>query len=376
MLKLVDNPDFDLIITSTLPQDLQRKAEAAVREVMDALPEERSAEQAALVSLATDGAVKAMVGGRSYQKSQFNRAAQAYRQPGSAFKPLVYLTALENGIRPSTVYYDNPTRIGDWTPANYGNVYRGRVNVTDAVMFSLNTVAAQVARDVGHRNIADTARRLGIESPLADDATIALGTSEVTLIELTNAYAAFANTGLAAPRYAVTRIETEDGELVYERVPPEEPVRLFAEDVAENMTYMLYQVVNAGTGRGAHLGPRPAAGKTGTTQDWKDAWFIGYTGQYVTGVWVGNDDSTPMERVTGGEVSADIWKAYMTAAHDGLDVVALPGALGARPDIAVGERRQFFISLKSQFRQLQDNPRARSKSEKKKKRRGFWIFGN
>ena len=365
----VQSPDVDLVVRTTLDKTLQMKAEEAIKTVVDALPPERNLSQAALVSLSPEGAVRAMVGGRSYQKSQFNRAVQALRQPGSSFKPFVYLTALEQGMRPTTVYQDMPIKIGDWQPTNYVDVYDGPMTLTEAIEKSTNTVAVRLTLDVGAENVVATAHRLGIKSALEPNRSLPLGTSEVTLLELTDAYIPFATNGLASEPYGIVRIETKDGDVLFERSEPVQR-RVIDPAVAEDMTYMLYKVMYEGTAKRAALPDRPSAGKTGTSQDWRDAWFMGFTANLVTGVWVGNDDNAPMSRVTGGEIPADIWKRYMTAAHEGLPVVALAGASPTRVVEGDSERRQFFAQLSSQFSRIADKPKGSSK-----KKRGFWIFG-
>ena len=365
--KYVTSPDVDLVVHTTLDRQLQAKGEAAVKTVMSQLGEIRNVEQAALVALATDGAVRAMVGGISYEDSQFNRAAQALRQPGSAFKPFVYLTALERGLKPDDVYLDAPIRLGDWSPTNYSNRYRGRVTLTQAFESSINTVAVRIAQDVGAENIVETAHRLGITSTLNPNRSLPLGTSEVTLLELTAAYVPFAKQGLSTDRYAITRIETQDGEVVYEREAPEER-RLFDKSVARNMTHMMFQVMYSGTGKRAALENHPAAGKTGTSQEWRDAWFMGFTPDLVTGVWVGNDDASPTDHVTGGQVPAQIWHEFMTAALEGERVAELPGAFPSREIETNKDMREFLADLSSQFRRIKSKPKGRRKG------RSLWPF--
>lgn len=365
--KYVTSPDVDLVVYTTLDRYLQTKGEAAVKAIIDDEAKARLVGQAALVSLDTNGAVRAMVGGLSYRESQFNRAAQAHRQPGSSFKPFVYLTALEQGMKPTKVYQDAPVRIGDWQPQNYSNYYRGRVTITEALQYSINTVAVRVSQDVGMENIVATAHRLGITSELKANRSLALGTSEVTLLEMTAAYVPFAKRGLSADQYAITRIETENGDVIYQRVAPQ-VVRLFSRRVADDIGHMLYQVMYQGTGKAAALADRPAAGKTGTSSDWRDAWFLGYTPDLVTGVWLGNDDNSPMDHVTGGGLPAKIWHHYMTAAHEGMAIAQLPGAFPARDVATDKELRDYLADLSRQFKRVKRRPKGRRRSS------GFWPF--
>jgi len=317
----------DIVVKTTIDQKLQRDAETAVRAGLTVEARLKGAEQGALVAYDQTGALRAMVGGRSYKDSQFNRAAQAERQPGSAFKPFVYVAAMEAGLRPSSRFVDRPVQIGDWAPTNYTDKYRGPVRLTEAMAQSINTVAAQVTQRVGAKKVAEAAMRFGVEEVPAFRA-IALGAVDVRLEEFTAAYLPFATGGVKPAPYAIEWIETRDGERLFdhENAPGE---RVMSAAVSKNMTHMLYQVIHSGTGRRASLGRRPAAGKTGTTNDWRDAWFMGYTAQLTAGVWVGNDDYRPMDKVTGGSTPAEIWKNFMTAAHQGLPVERLDGAYPA-----------------------------------------------
>ncbi len=325
---LVDGVEVDLVIETTLDVEAQARAEKAVALSLGRDGAALGFSQSALISLDPHGAVVAMVGGRSYVQSQFNRAVQARRQPGSAIKPFVYLAALEAGWRPGSLIEDAPIRIGNWAPGNFSNRYEGQVTLTDALARSLNSAAVRLAQDVGPHAIIDTAQRLGIVSDLKATRSLPLGTSEVSLLELASAYAPFANGGLAAPPYAIVSIRTAEGVLLYSRGPRPASRVIAPRDVGA-MNAMLGQVMRMGTGRKASLGSRPAAGKTGTSQSSRDAWFIGYTADLVTGVWVGNDDDTPMGKVTGGTVPAIIWKDYMLAMTKGQPVRPLPN--GADP---------------------------------------------
>jgi penicillin-binding protein 1A len=277
-----------------------------------------------MVVMGTDGGVRVMVGGRSYVKSQFNRAVHAKRQPGSAFKPFVYLTAIEYGMSPNSVEYDEPLEIDGWKPKNYGGGYRGEVTLRRALASSINTVAARIGASVGSQSVVTTAHRMGINSELNANASLALGTSEVSLLELTAAYAPFANGGNLITPHVVTRITTRGGKILYQRKGTGLGQIINAYDLGA-MNDMLRTVVQAGTGRRAQLPNQDVAGKTGTSQDYRDAWFLGFTSHLVGGVWIGNDDNSPTGRVTGGSLPAGIWRQVMSEAHAGLSFAALPG---------------------------------------------------
>ncbi|MFW6076601.1 MAG: transglycosylase domain-containing protein, partial [Hyphomicrobiales bacterium] len=324
---LVGTLDESVVIETTLDRRLQTQAERVVQRRLDEEGESSSVSQAAVVVLDTDGGVKALVGGKSYISSQFNRAVKAKRQPGSSFKPFVYLTALEQGATPDSIVVDEPVSIDGWSPENYRREYHGEVTMRTALALSINTVAAKLGHSVGPANVASTARRLGITSDLHNNASISLGTAEVSLLELTAAFAPFANGGRAVSPHVVTRIATRDGKVLYERRGSGLGQVVMPYDVGA-MNDMLRTVVTSGTGRRAALDGRDVAGKTGTSQDYRDAWFIGYSAQLVAGVWAGNDDNSPTRRVTGGSLPAGIWKDVMEPAHDGLPPMPLPGDLG------------------------------------------------
>ena len=303
-------------------QDL---AERAVAQGLAAEGEKIHAGQAALVSMTPDGAIRAMVGGRSYAGSSFNRAADAVRQPGSAFKPFVYLTAFEHGRTPDDVMHDGPVDIHGWKPSDFEGEYKGDITLTQAFAESSNSVAAQLTDQLGPKEVASTARRLGITSPLEEVASLALGTSGVTPLELTGAYAPFANGGNGIIPFAIIRVRSRAGNILYERKPGGlGAVMSPANNTA--MTRLMVQTVTTGTGKAARLAERPSAGKTGTTQDFHDAWFVGFTADLVTGVWVGNDDSRPMKKATGGGLPAHIFHAFMESAEQGLPVRPLIGS--------------------------------------------------
>ncbi len=307
-------PSTDLIVHTTLLPRLDDAARKAVAKVLDAKGHKLHASEAAVVLMKPDGAVAALIGGRDYDESVFNRATQARRQPGSAFKPFVYLAALENGISPMDVRDDGPVDIDGWTPTNYGGRSYGTVTLADALAHSINTVTAGLAQEVGITTVIDAAHRCGIASTLQPNASLALGTSDVTPLELTTAYAAFASGGYRVYPYFVTEVDDSAGHVLYQRKAPT-PQRVIASHVDRDLTAMLYGVVTQGTGRSAAVVGHEAAGKTGTTQDYHDAWFVGFTADYVASVWVGNDDSSPMKSVTGGSLPAAIWHDVMTAAE-------------------------------------------------------------
>jgi penicillin-binding protein 1A len=273
-----------------------------------------------------DGAVRAMVGVRNYAESQYNRAVTAKRQPGSSFKPFVYLTAMEQGLTPDTVRQDAPIEVKGWKPENYTHEYFGAVTLTQALAMSLNTVAIRLGLEVGPKNVVRTAHRLGISSKLEPNASIALGTSEVSVVELVGAYAPFANGGFAATPHVVTRIKTLDGgKLLYMRQADEHNQVIEPRYVAM-MNTMMRETLISGTAKKAEIPGWQAAGKTGTSQDYRDAWFIGYTSNLVTGVWLGNDDNTPTKKATGGGLPVEVWSRFMKTAHEGVPVAALPNA--------------------------------------------------
>jgi penicillin-binding protein 1A len=314
----------DLTVTTTLDPGLQAEAEAAVAETIVRDGPKAAVSQGALVAMSPDGAVRAMVGGRDYSGSQFNRATQAQRQPGSAFKPFVYLAGLEAGLRPSDQFVDAPIRIGNWQPRDYTGRYQGEMTLAEGLAQSINTIAVQVAQRAGIRKVIAAAHRLGISSDLAPEMSLALGTGEVNLLELVSAYAPFANGGLGVWPHGIAEIRDSDGKVVF-RPTGSGVGRVMSPELAGTMNEMLSAVIGHGTGRSAAL-PRPAAGKTGTTQDYRDAWFIGYTADLVAGVWLGNDDNSPANKVTGGSLPALTWRRFMLAATQGMPVRPLPAA--------------------------------------------------
>jgi len=337
---LVGEPTEDLVVETTLDLPLQAAAEQAVQHGV-AQAQGQGVEQAALVSIDGEGRVRAYVGGVNYLQTQFDRATMARRQAGSAFKPFVYLTAMEAGRTPDTPVVDEPIKIGNWEPKNYTGQYLGPITIGKALEQSINTVAARLASEVGTANVAATARRLGITSPIQLDPSMALGAVEVSPLEMAQAYAPFSNGGYLARAYAIERIRTASGRVLYDHGvarPERQPV--IGQPALSYMVQMMRRVIAAGTGTRAGVPGFDLAGKTGTTSDYRDAWFVGYTGGFVTAVWVGKDDNRPMRRVTGGAAPAGIWHDYMTAALPRLKVQPIPGGdyrvPGQSPD-AIGQ---------------------------------------
>jgi membrane peptidoglycan carboxypeptidase len=322
--RLIGDPPLDLAVTTTIDPRLQATAERVVNFWLEREGGRRNVSQAALVALAPDGAILAMIGGRDYLQSQFNRATQAHRQPGSLFKVFVYLTALSNGYRPDSVVVDKPVRIADWEPKNVDGHYRGEVTLRTAFADSINSVAVQLMQAVGVERVIAMARSLGIESELPPAPDLALGWGEVTLLEMTRAINAIATNNKSIQPYTVRAIGTKAGPLYTrpETVPdPPEWNRL-------DMMRLLEAVVTEGTGKAARLNRR-AAGKTGTTDAYRDAWFVGFTSDIVVGVWVGNDDSSPMDKVTGGDLPAKIWRDFVVEAGKIMAEPAAPVAVGS-----------------------------------------------
>ena len=321
---LVGEPTEDLIVETTLDLTLQTAAERSVRRILDR-DASRGVEQAALVALDGDGRVRAMIGGASYADSQFNRAVDARRQAGSAFKPFVYLAAMEAGYTPESRVVDEPVRIGNWSPRNYSGNFIGETTVANAVAQSTNTIAAGIADQIGRDNVARVAHRLGITSRIGLEPAMALGAVEVSPIEMAQAFDALANGGQRATAYGISRIRTPQGRVIYQRSAREgRTLQVINNPPLYYMNQMLRGVVTSGTGRSAAIAGRDIAGKTGTTSDYKDAWFVGYTGGFVTAVWVGKDDATAMRGVTGGAAPAAIWKSFMEAALPRLNVTSIP----------------------------------------------------
>ncbi|MEN0086850.1 MAG: PBP1A family penicillin-binding protein [Pseudomonadota bacterium] len=335
--KLVGDVDGDLIVRTSIDGELQAYADQVVSDALDENGATLNVGQGALVSIDGTGAVRALVGGRDYKDSQFNRAVEAKRQPGSAFKPFVWLAALERGATPRTVRQDAPITVGSWSPKNYDGKYRGPITLDYALAKSSNTVAARLTMEMGPKAVADTARRLGIGSKLKANASLALGTSEVSLLELTAAYAPFANGGFDVKPTVIERIETRGGKLIYQR-PAHDGSRVMQERQVSMMNAMLRGVVNGGTGRAARLERWQVAGKTGTSQNFRDALFVGYTSNLTTGIWFGNDDGKPTKKVTGGSMPTRAWHRFMLAAHEGVPSQRLPGFVDLPDQISIQPR--------------------------------------
>jgi len=319
---LVGAPRQDIIVETTLDAGLEAMAAGTARSVVTR-HQAQNVTQAALVALDGQGRVRAMVGGLDYTTAPYNRAVTAKRQAGSAWKPFVYLTALEAGRTPDMTVVDEPLVIGTWSPQNYSDTYAGTLTLEQAVAQSTNTVAARLADEVGRANVAATAKRLGVVSPINTDPAMALGTSLVSPLEMAQAYAAFGNGGNRAQAYGVERIRTVSGQVLYQRKPTPQAA-VIANPALSDLNRMLRGVVRSGTGAKAAIAGYDLAGKTGTTSDYKDAWFAGYTGGLTTVVWMGNDSGAPMKRVTGGAAPAELWRGFMTGALKRVPVQAIP----------------------------------------------------
>jgi penicillin-binding protein 1A len=322
---LIGQIDQNIVVETSIDPKLQSVAEASIIDELAAKSVKFNVSQGALVAMTPDGAVRAMIGGRNYAESQYNRAVTAKRQPGSAFKPFVYLTAIEAGLTPETIRQDAPLDVKGWKPENYTHEYFGAVTLTQALAMSLNTVAVRLGLEVGAKNVVRTAHRLGISSKLETNASIALGTSEVSLTELVGAYAPFANGGRGVAPHVVTKIRTPEGKVLYARLPDQLGQVIEPRSVAM-MNTMMQETLLSGTARKAEIPGWMAAGKTGTSQDFRDAWFIGYTANLVTGVWLGNDDNAPTRKATGGGLPVEVWTRFMRVAHQGVAVAALPNS--------------------------------------------------
>lgn len=318
---LIGTPEEDIIVTTTMDTAIQSTAEETLIKILMEHGEEKKISQGAVVVMRPNGQVVAMVGGRDYSLSQFNRAVQAKRQPGSSFKPYVYLAALEGGWSRNDIIMDEPFTEGKYRPQNFGGEYYGEVPVEVALMLSLNTVAVRLAKSIGPDHIVDVAHRLGIISVLKPDLSIALGSNEVSLLEHTTAYSALASGGVSAFPFAITKITNEDGSNLYYQRRDRGGRRVADSGLVAELSSMMQLVITNGTGQRARLG-WPASGKTGTSQDSRDAWFMGFDNQLVAGVWLGNDDNSPMKNITGGSYPADIWRTVMAKGHGRYPAVA------------------------------------------------------
>ncbi len=319
--------DHSLIVRTTIDENLQRAAEEALEAGLRQYGKRYDVDQGAIILIENGGAVRAMVGGRDYGESQFNRATKALRQPGSSFKVFVYTTAMENGFTPETTIRDAPITWRGWSPRNYGRGYKGRIDLTTALVKSVNTIPVRLARDhLGTEKIAEMAKRLGVESNVALDKTMPLGTSEVTVLDQATAYSVFAAGGMAPNRHGITQIMNYSGKVLFDQrrdVP--ERKRLLDEETIRSMNTILTQIPEWGTGRRAKLEGIKTGGKTGTTQAYRDGWFVGFTGNFTAAVWFGKDNFQPTARMTGGSLPAMTFKQFMTYAHQGIELKPIPG---------------------------------------------------
>jgi len=312
-----DIPNFvghisdNIVVTTSLDPKLQTTATTSLKTVLDVYGEEYAVDQGAIIVMTPSGEVKAMVGGKNYQQSQFNRATQALRQPGSAFKLFVYLAGIYAGYTPYSQLLDSPINVQGWQPKNYNDKYIGKVSLTEAFAKSINTVAVAVSETVGRKKVISMAKKLGITTYINPHPSVALGTSELYLSELTGAYATLANRGILAKISGIVKIEDTNGNVLYNRAKNIEKTRVLRPNVVNMMNNLLIAVIEEGTGKGAYIKGVSSAGKTGTSQDYRDAWFIGYTKDLVVGVWVGNDDGSPTNKVTGGNLPVKIWKSFI-----------------------------------------------------------------
>jgi penicillin-binding protein 1A len=322
------------VVRTTIDMKVQKAAEDTVEDQLRQFGRDYHATQAAAVIADLDGGVRAMVGGRDYGASQFNRATDAMRQPGSSFKPYVYTTALLNGFKPTSIVVDGPVCIGNWCPQNYGRSYSGSITLTQALTHSINVIPVKLSIALGGKagpkagraKIVETARKFGIVTPLPDTPSLPIGADEVNVLEHTVAYATFPNRGKVVAPHAILEVRTGAGDLVwrYDRDGPQ-PRQIIPPSVASDMAMMMSHVVSEGTARRAQLDGIPAAGKTGTTNAYRDAWFVGYTGNFVGGVWYGNDDYSSTNRMTGGSLPAKTWHDIMEVAHQGIEIKELTG---------------------------------------------------
>lgn len=357
----------DIVVTTTIEPSLQGAAERVLVEELNAKGQKFNVSQGAFVALEPDGALKALVGGRNYEISQFNRATVARRQPGSSFKPFVYLTAVERGLTPDTVRDDSPVNYKGWTPENYDRGYRGPVALRDALALSLNTVAVKLGVEVGPKAVVQTAQRLGISSPLQANPSLALGTSEVTPLELVSAYAAFANGGTGVIPYVIAQVKTTDGKVIYRRPASGGLGRVIDPAAVAMMNEMMHNTFVIGTAQKAQIPGWSMAGKTGTSQDFKDAWFVGFTGNLVAGVWFGNDDGTPTKKVTGGNLPVETWHNFMKIALKDKQPVPLPGGERFQSDTpvaAAGSDPRMASANARESGWIQPAPQQRRRGEK------------
>ena len=317
--------EYSIVARTTVDVSMQKAAEQAIENKLSESGKIKHASQAALVSMETDGAVRALVGGRDYGESQFNRATRAYRQPGSSFKTYVYLTALENGYKANSLAIDGGVSCGNWSPANYHGGFRGRMTLTQALALSINTIAVKLSLDVGREKVLANLKKLGL-GYVKKSCSMALGDQGITVMDHTSGYATLAAGGRKVKGYAITEMRNSRNEVVYSHERDDHPgEQIFDRNVVEMLNQMLEHVVTEGTGKAAALDFTTVIGKTGTSSDYKDAWFMGITGQYVTGIWFGNDNFTSMAEVTGGNLPAQTWHDYNVAAYTSFNIPAIPG---------------------------------------------------
>ncbi|MBI5941811.1 MAG: PBP1A family penicillin-binding protein [Caulobacterales bacterium] len=345
----------DLVVKLTIDSRLQAAGTKIVREVMAGDGARAGATQAALLALGNDGAIRAMVGGTDFDETPFNRAVQARRQPGSTFKPFVYAAALERGVLPTDQREDSPVKFGEWAPENYGGGYSGTVTIAQALARSINTVAAKLGQEVGGSAMGELARRFGLSTiPANPDLSVALGSYEVTLLQLVSAFQVFQQGGQRRTPWIIESITTVAGESIYLRAPSATGTPVYDIAKASMMVNMMKGVIERGTGARAAFG-RPAAGKTGTSQNWRDAWFVGFTPDLTAGIWIGNDDDRPMNKVAGGTLPAAIWRRFMIIAHEGLPARdfdwLMPDPI---PEEEADPRNPFYSDLAGDFARTAD----------------------
>jgi penicillin-binding protein 1A len=326
--------DRVFVVRLALDVNLQKHADKSVESLLRQYGREYKAKQAAAVLMDIDGSVRAMVGGRDYSESQFNRATDALRQPGSSFKPYVYATALATGtIKPTSIVVDSPVCIGNWCPKNYSGGFSGSMTVTHALVRSINVIPVKLSIQLGNGNpkigrakIRETAKAMGLRTPLPDTPSMPIGADEVTVLDHTGGYATFVNGGKAITPHAILEVRTGNGDLIwrFDR-DGKKPVQVITPQVANDMNMMMSKVVEEGTARRAQLDGIKAAGKTGTTNAHRDAWFVGFTGNFICGVWFGNDDYTTMHQMTGGSLPAMTWREIVAYAHQGVELKQIPG---------------------------------------------------
>ncbi|MGR7996250.1 transglycosylase domain-containing protein [Xanthobacter sp. ZOL 2024] len=364
--KLVDQlpssvTERNFVVRTGLDPNIQKVSEAAIDQSLREFGRDYKVTQGGIVVMEPNGTVRAMVGGRDYGESQFNRATDALRQPGSSFKPFVYTVALMNGFKPSTIVQDAPICLGNWCPQNYGRSYMGSITLQTALQHSLNTVAVRLAEKFGRKKIVDLAHKMGLRTPLPISAPLPLGAAEVTLVDMVTAYSVFANGGHSVYPHAVVEMRIGNGDVVwrFDHDAPA-PVQIIPRPQLVDINSMLNNVVENGTGRRARLVNAKVAGKTGTTNAYRDAWFMGFTGNYVAGVWFGNDDYASMNKMTGGALPAMTWQKVMAYAHQGIEIKPIPGVSSPIPKLDPAPAPIEVPGLASAMRPLTLSPKAAS----------------